>query len=111
MVSNNKNVEDPFTDFVTFDLNVTRIPYVQFYSKAKLVDTFHCDATSGCSFPLLKTKMVAFYNDHEADVATPQADEEQPNESKQSDMQQEQVRHQSQRLNTWLHRFLGTRMS
>lgn len=62
MVSNNKNVEDPFTDFVT-SLGVTKIPFVQMNANGEAVDTFTC--VEGCSWPKLKSKLLGFVDKYE----------------------------------------------
>ena len=59
--------DDEFLNFVTTQLNVTRIPYIHFYSPTgggitqhELVDSFACDVQDGCEWNLLKEKLTKF---------------------------------------------------
>lgn len=61
VLSNNKNFHDPFRDFVTSQLDVRKIPTVQFYSMGELVDTVVC-GPEGCSWSKMKQQMISFVN-------------------------------------------------
>ena len=106
MVSNNKNVEDPFTDFVALELGITKIPHVQFYAKRTLVDTFHCHAasTSGCDFAILKQKMLALVEKH---YEAPQL--ARSSASIQDSPKEAVARRKNGRWKTWLGKLFGNR--
>jgi thiol-disulfide isomerase/thioredoxin len=61
VLSNNKSFRDPFRDYITSQLNVQKIPSLQFYSAGTvLVDTVGCDPETGCSWSKIKHQMSQF---------------------------------------------------
>jgi len=62
VISNNKKVADPFRDYITTQLQVRRIPTIQFYASGGegLVDQIFCDQESGCSWPKIQQQMLDF---------------------------------------------------
>jgi thiol-disulfide isomerase/thioredoxin len=61
VVSSNKGVPDPFRDYITLQLNVHKIPSLQFYSAGThLIDTVGCDPETGCSWSKIKQQMIQF---------------------------------------------------
>merc|ERR1719253_781691 len=63
VVSNNKNVQDPFRDYITSQLQVRRTPSIHFYA-GSIVDQIFCDEEVGCSWPKIQQQMLDFIGQH-----------------------------------------------
>jgi hypothetical protein len=74
-VSNNKHHHDPFRNYITSQLQVTRIPTIQFFSpNGNLVGSVGCDS-DGCSWSRIKHEMEVFITEWGPTVKQLDADE------------------------------------
>lgn len=69
-ISHNRygTLDDPFGDFVTFQLGVVSVPQVRFYANAKKIETITCDRTKGCSWTDIKHRIVDFVEEFASQI-------------------------------------------
>jgi len=60
VISNNKKVKDSFRDYIITQLQVERVPSIDFYvgGSDTHVDRFCCDRGKGCSWPKIQQQML-----------------------------------------------------
>jgi thiol-disulfide isomerase/thioredoxin len=108
-ISNNKNMRDPFRDYVTSELNIHKIPTIHLYkSNNQLVKTITCDPQKGCSWSAIKKQIIEFVNEYgPALVQQQQQQQQQENEDDNSILFTHQDVNSEQTSSTWIKRSLS----